>query len=172
MMSQRVKEREVLVLVGYKTKRRKLTGYTRETCCDFLIKHCPEKYRQVYGEEIKGIFNRVNCEIWLDTFMEYMESIVNDLEEDTRIIFEGLELWRTRPIKLHHVHVQTGEAITSYSKHNYKLKFRDSFWAPKNSWRKYIKQQNYLKNIISRQKYKDLEEQIGDEAIDDIDMNL
>lgn len=158
--------------MGYRIKRRKLTGYGKDSCYKFLIKNCPEKYKQIYGEKVRGIFNRVNCAIFLSTFMEFMQEMVSDLEEDTKIIFEGLEIWKTPPAPRYFHNIKTGEYSRTLTKNNYRIRFRDSFWAAKDSWKQYIKGNNKLRNIICREKYEELENKIAEEKEDYGDMNL
>lgn len=158
--------------MGYRIKRRRLTGYDKEACYKFLIKNCPEKYKQIYGEKVKGIFNRVNCTIFLSTFMEFMQEMVSNLEENTKIVFEGLEMWKAAPAPRRFYNLRTGEYLRTFTKNNYKIKFCDSFWKPKDSWKQYIRGNDRLRNIICREKYEELEDKIAEETDDYTNMNL
>lgn len=143
--------------------KRRIAGCTRASYYTYMSEKCNEKYKEIYGENIKGIFNRVNCEIWLDTFIEFLQEQIDRLEVDTSFIFEGLKIWRNSPKVMKYHNIKTGEINSAVSKMNYKIKFLNKFFEKKEGWKKYTRRDMPLTNFISRKKYEEAEEQIAAE---------
>lgn len=152
--------------MAHRKARKAIAMQGRVGAYKYIKKKCLQKFKDVYGEEIRGIFTETTFDIWMDSFFEYLQYCLSKLGDETKFTLDGLEFYKQAPRRVKIKNMHTGEIKMTTTRRNYRIRVTDGFWRDKDCWKKHIRNEAKKANNLNKKKFITIEKQISKDAIE------